>query len=281
MTDRPEGPEGWYPDPLQPGRERYWFGDHWSELNLRPAEPSTATATTTARPQGWYPDPDDSNLQRYWHGDSWSLTDVRWAAAHQDERPAPLLGRPPDAAPIVFIALSPLLGLLASALIATQTHTYSALGAGWLVYLAVNVGLIAWDRTMLSRRGLNDAGWLVGTLLMPVYVWRRQQQVRGSQGMLAIWIVAFVLAVALSAPVLGLAVHSGGVTGPLDTTNLARMIQAQQPAGATVTCPSSESGLAPGSTFECVLALSDGSADNVTVTVVNSKGYVTWHVDIP
>jgi Protein of unknown function (DUF2510)/Domain of unknown function (DUF4352) len=31
---------GWYPDPQQPGQERYWSGTEWSKYQVRPAEPA-------------------------------------------------------------------------------------------------------------------------------------------------------------------------------------------------------------------------------------------------
>jgi hypothetical protein len=40
-TDAPHAPRGWYPDPQQPARERWWTGAEWSSFTHRTPGPLT------------------------------------------------------------------------------------------------------------------------------------------------------------------------------------------------------------------------------------------------
>ncbi len=55
-------PAGWYADPDQPARQRYWDGTQWTEHFQDPP----------AQPAGWYPDPGIQGQQRYWDGVAWT-----------------------------------------------------------------------------------------------------------------------------------------------------------------------------------------------------------------
>ena len=58
-------PEGWYDDPDDQGRERYWNGAAW-------------TAEVRQKyPPGWYDDPKRFGAERYWDGAGWTH-DVRY-----------------------------------------------------------------------------------------------------------------------------------------------------------------------------------------------------------
>lgn len=65
--------EGFYVDPLDPTRERYWDGKHW-DTETYPRERRTRVATPTSypgMPPGWYTDPSNPGRDRYWLGDRW------------------------------------------------------------------------------------------------------------------------------------------------------------------------------------------------------------------
>ena len=55
-------PAGWYADPEQPARRRYWDGAQWTEHFQEPP----------TQPAGWYPDPGVEGQQRYWDGVTWT-----------------------------------------------------------------------------------------------------------------------------------------------------------------------------------------------------------------
>ena len=65
MTEPPAlPPAGWYPDPTNPGGQRYWDGQRWTE--------QAAAAPAPTPPPGWYPDPRGGEQQRYWDGSAWT-----------------------------------------------------------------------------------------------------------------------------------------------------------------------------------------------------------------
>lgn len=177
------------------------------------------------------------------------------------------------------VAVGPLLGLAVSALIAANSGVGAAVTAGWLVYLAVNALLVWWDATVLHRRGVKDIPWLSALILMPAYLYSRQKRLGRSQSLMGVWIVAFVLSVALQSSVINTAAAHRLVQ--LDTAALEQQIESgtasRIPGGDTVSCPSET--LHQGMTFQCVLtATSDGSTAFVNVTVENNNGDVIWRV---
>lgn len=67
-ADRRDTPDaGWFPDPSQPGQERLWTGEVWSEWT-RSRDPMRGEPTPTA----WYSDPTVPDQERLWAGECWS-----------------------------------------------------------------------------------------------------------------------------------------------------------------------------------------------------------------
>lgn len=65
--------EGFYVDPFDPTRERYWDGEQW-DTETYPRERRTRAATPSSypgMPPGFYPDPSNPGKDRYWLGDRW------------------------------------------------------------------------------------------------------------------------------------------------------------------------------------------------------------------
>jgi hypothetical protein len=60
-------PAGWYPDGVNPARERLWTGEHWIEW-IRPAK----VGRVEADPAGWRPDPRRPGSERLWSGEMWT-----------------------------------------------------------------------------------------------------------------------------------------------------------------------------------------------------------------
>lgn len=92
-TDRPAG---WYQDPDNPGKGRYWDGTHWQrgpEDSLRqsdspdPAQDADAVSSPVSKyPAGWYPDARvGGERHRYWNGTGWQ--DETSALPTQPSRP--------------------------------------------------------------------------------------------------------------------------------------------------------------------------------------------------
>jgi hypothetical protein len=70
---------GWYPDPSESGRQRYFDGARWTDnyyyattsAPMYSAPPADA-ALEHPRPAGWYPDPHGQARRRYWDGQQWT-----------------------------------------------------------------------------------------------------------------------------------------------------------------------------------------------------------------
>jgi hypothetical protein len=60
-------PAGWYPDGVNPARERLWTGEHWIEW-IRPVK----AGRVEADPAGWRPDPRRPGSERLWSGEMWT-----------------------------------------------------------------------------------------------------------------------------------------------------------------------------------------------------------------
>src|SRR5579862_5765546 len=74
MTGGSQQPRaGWYPDPQNAARLRYWDGEGWTGhtssamLTARGAPPAPPPAT----PPGWYRDAFTPTRARYWDGRAW------------------------------------------------------------------------------------------------------------------------------------------------------------------------------------------------------------------
>ena len=70
---------GWYTDPSDAGRKRYFDGVQWTNSYyygsgaMSPQNPAApADVLLTPPPAGWYPDPDARSRRRYWDGSTWT-----------------------------------------------------------------------------------------------------------------------------------------------------------------------------------------------------------------
>jgi uncharacterized protein len=127
MALPPGPPAGWFPDPTEPGRLRWWDGARWTDhvalggLVLPRSVPVGAPDDPGSGP-AWHPDPVAPKRQRWWDGSAWTVhvadsggvrevplpVDEAAVAAEHDER-APWPG---------WVAAAGLGGGLASALLA-------------------------------------------------------------------------------------------------------------------------------------------------------------------
>lgn len=63
--------EGWYPDPVLDGVDRWWDGTKWTE-RLRNTPEDVHVAGEVLPDAGWYPDPELKKIDRWWDGTSWT-----------------------------------------------------------------------------------------------------------------------------------------------------------------------------------------------------------------
>jgi len=68
-------PAGWYADPNDSSKERYWDGSEWT-VDWHHLKPDTARAPGQGEP-GWYVDPTDSQMEAYWTGSNWDYSQQR------------------------------------------------------------------------------------------------------------------------------------------------------------------------------------------------------------
>ena len=147
-------PEGWYPDPIVSGQERWWTGEQWSFEYTR-VEPTTpvpedaapaVAARARAMAPGWYHVEGDPDTERFYDGVQWT-TEVRR-----------IPGAPPSASPdrdVTDVGPSSDAGPRAGVPVTIDTPT--ALG----IVVAVVVLHCMWHaviRARTRRRGRADHG---------------------------------------------------------------------------------------------------------------------------
>lgn len=135
----------------------------------------------------------------------------------------------------------------------------------WIVAVAVNVGICAWDSRYLKSRG-HDLSAGLAVVLVPLYLWARSRKLDLSQAPLAAWLAAFVVSITGT---LALGAHFVTLNMPMVRSGIEQWAQ-RQGAPGDVSCPS-RTVYAVHDSFTC----SVGSMQ-LLVTVENSNGYITW-----
>lgn len=140
----------------------------------------------------------------------------------------------------------------------------------WVVALAVNIALSAWDSHYLRSRGVAVPA-MTGAWFIPGYLYQRSKALGIGQAQLVVWIAT--LAVSIVGTIV-LESHFVTLDMSMIKSGIASWAEKSGTGAVNVSCPS-RSVYAVHDTFVCTL--SDGSsAAQVLVTVVNSNGYVTW-----
>ena len=147
----PPAPPGWYLDPTDSSRERWWDGAQWAEES-RPfgaAEvPPPPPPPPPEHPAGWYPDA--YGAIRYWDGEAWT---------EEVASPPPAAGRPPAFWCAIAAACLMILGGLGPWATALRLVDVSGTeGDGWIV---IGAAVVAGGVLFASPR---DAGPVVGLL---------------------------------------------------------------------------------------------------------------------
>lgn len=287
-------PAGWYEDPADPGKVRWWNGLSWTEhVEVKPAyamfgwnregESGTEQRIAEAR-----------ELERQ-HGISTGESAVitRRASMALDAR-GPSTGTIPIQGLAVprrtirttttsawLLAVTPVLALVL-AVVAGYAFFYlnsiplAAIVAG-VVYL---LGLL-WailDSRALVNRGLNPPTPLLA-LALPVvgpllYLIVRRRAIPGGTPLIA-FLVLLALAVGLPLGV----VASGGASGLTKALDVQRAVSADlmgSGAATSVSCPPILESTTTGSVFTCDAVLPSGDAVHVWVSFDDESGQFSW-----
>jgi hypothetical protein len=261
MTDRAIRvvPAGWYEDPADPARVRWWNGVSWTEhTNAKPgsvspslstvASPDAITPTATAAPRtrreaiasegGRTPDPRRSTTGAVWLAALLPLITLVLAIGalylYFYVVPSPF---------VALIALAPyLLGLL------------------WAVS----------DSRQLAARGFRapSAAW---ALLTPLgYLVVRRMRVPGS-GPVQLFVITAVLVIAVPA-VFGLTGAARGLTVAVQVQQTAERTLVSTGRLDSVSCPPVIESVAPGTLFTCQAVATDGTPTQVWVSIDSADG---------
>ena len=294
-------PAGWYQDPADEGKVRWWNGMTWTEhVESKPTGAGagvagalaieSASSELTAEQRA----AEAHELERQ-YGLSTDGTDAmtRRAAIQLDHR-----GPDTGTIPIQGVAIprKPVTSGTASAWLLAFTPVFAALltGVAGYVYFYVSptplVAAVAvvlfiigflWavgDSRALQARGLTAPSPLLA-LALPVvgplvYLVARTRKV-GSSTTLIAFVALFVLA--LGAPLaLGLTGNAQTVTKALEIQQAVRADLVDSGTATSVSCPPVLDSIATGSIFTCDAVLTDGSAAHVWVSIDNEAGEFSW-----
>jgi hypothetical protein len=303
-------PAGWYQDPADTAKVRWWNGITWTEhVETKPADqqaglagalaieggPSSGTGSSTITPEQRAAEARE--LERQYgistDGSAGAETDImsRRASMQLDSRgpstgtiPIQGVAAPhkanPGTASAWLLAMTPLFALVLAGIAGyvyfyvTPTPLVLAIGAVlWILGLLWAVG----DSRALETRGLPHPSPL-WSLALPVigpilYLLVRRGRVAGS-GPLVVSIAMLAL--------VGAAI--GGVVSPAGAT-LTKALEVQQAvradlvgsgAAAGVTCPPLLETVIVGTVFTCDATLASGDIVHVWVSIDNELGQFSW-----
>lgn len=200
MSQDPDIPAGWYPDPTGAPRNRWWNGVGWAEATSEAttpmlALPASPTAAPSAAPSflesmgirrapGWYPDETAPGQQRWWDGNAFTgqVSGTPYAAMAAAPGQAPIGASPYNRHIWAIVGIYGAISILGPIYIyAMLSNPAVLLGSGAELILPQlglgAVGLAAWivvgvlaysDYKDLASRGvLNPFHW--GMVFIPSY----------------------------------------------------------------------------------------------------------------
>lgn len=269
-------PAGWYEDPADAARVRWWNGVAWTEHTeakpgVEPAPPVSAPAPASAADvdeaassPGAVPEPSPAAAAP-------PLT-RREAIAAEGGRQAPDAGR--SATGIVWlIALTP---VVAFVIAVAALYVFAYVAPSPLVALAAAVpyllGLL-WavsDRRQLAARGFEPPSALWALLTPLGYLIARRRRVPGSGPLLLFVITAVVTIVA---PLLfWISGASAVVTLPVRVQHAVVTQLVDSGRLSSVSCPPVLGSTAPGTLFTCDAVAKNGTPTQVWVSIDSANG---------
>lgn len=259
---QPTPPPGWYPDPSDQRRQRWWDGNQWGPQ--APTYQPPAAATVTAIPSTPWTNPSPSGQQQ-------TVTQGRapfpwaWGVA---------------AMPVIQLAAGVVVGLAGGMPLGGP----GAVLIGVLVATVLGIWMAVRDARTLRAAGESFSSGLAAWCLIAGWVYllaraiKRVRRTNKDWGLFAASLIVWLVVIVIEASVINSAVVSGSVFNRSKVqTDVAQAIQAKTGVSVTVDCPQNPS-LTPGSQFQCVATGNDGSTAMVTITIQDSSGDYTWQV---
>jgi hypothetical protein len=275
-------PAGWYQDPADDQRVRWWNGLTWTEhVESKPAGAGDEKrAAETRALQAQYDMSVDTDVMS--RRDSIAL-DHRGP----DTGTIPIIGINPRKAARTstpsawLLAFTPLLTTVL-AVIAAYVYFYVTptplVAASGVVMLLLGVLWAAGDARTLESRHLPHPSPLVA-LALPVigplvYLLLRRRRVDGSSQLIAF--VALLLITVVAPLAIGLTGGAQTVTKALEVQLAVRADLVGSGAAASVTCPPVVESTAAGSIFTCDATLASGNIVHVWVSFDDEAGNFSW-----
>lgn len=247
---------GWYADPVDPARVRWWNGVGWTEHTAPApgAEEPAASELVPAAPEPAHPPTRRDALAaegvRAAPDEHHGATGVIWATAL-----LPIVAFAVTTVALyvyVYVATSPLVGLVALA--------PSLLGVLWAVS----------DGRRLAARGMRAPSALWALLTPLAYLVVRRARVPGS-GPLVLFLVTLALTVVVPTVfwVSG-AARMASLAVDVQRTAVAKLVDSGELR--SVHCPPVVESLTPGTLFTCQATATDGTPTQVWVSIDSADG---------
>lgn len=291
-------PAGWYQDPADAGKVRWWNGMTWTEhVEAKPAGQGAGIAGALAlegRISAEQREAEARELERQ-YGLSADGTErmTRRAALQLDHRgpdtgtiPLPGFAAPRRAATTstASVWMLSVVPLIAAVLTVVAGYVYFYVSPTPLV---AAVGVVLWviqflwavgDARALQSRGLKPPSPVLA-LVLPIlgallYLVLRRRTIDGSSA-IVLFLGLLVLAIGLPAAVVATG-NGEGVTKALAVQQAVRSDLVGSGTAASVTCPAVLGSVATGTIFTCDATLTDGSPVHVWISIDSDAGDFSW-----
>jgi hypothetical protein len=291
-------PAGWYQDPADAGKVRWWNGMTWTEhVELKPAGQGAGVAGALAIEGGISAEQREAEARelerQYGLASDGTERMTRRAALQLDHRgpdtgtipiagvAAPRRAAKTGTASVWMLSVVP---LIAAALTVVAGYVYFFVSPTPLVAAA---GVVLWviqflwavgDARALQARGLTPPSPMLA-LALPIlgallYLVLRRRTVDGSSA-IVVFLGLLVLTIGLPAAIVATG-NGEGVTKALEVQQAVRSDLVGSGTAAGVTCPAVLGSVVAGTIFTCDATLADGSPAHVWVSIDSDSGDFSW-----